>query len=183
MVVYVEHIPESYRPSFEAKLKQIAKDLGIKAAWLSTVMYAESRMKPGAVNASSGATGLIQFLPSTAGKLGTSTAVLKNMDAVKQLDYVKKYFQPYASKIRSIYDAYLAVFYPAALGKSDTYVLFSKGSTAYANNAALDTNKDGKVTKKDVKQWFSKYVKTLEIQPSIIAAGSAALFLIIKKRS
>lgn len=183
MVVYVEHIPQGQRLSFEARLKQIAKELGVKAAWLSTVMYAESRMKPGAVNSSSGATGLIQFLPSTASKLGTSTAALKSMDAVKQLDYVKKYFQPYAAKIKSIYDAYLAVFYPAALGKSDTYVLFSKGSTAYANNAALDTNKDGKVTKKDVKQWFSKYVKTLEIQPSIIAAGSAALFLIIKKRS
>jgi hypothetical protein len=181
MIVYVEHIASNYRERFEAKLKEISKDLSLKPAWLTTVMYAESRMNPKAVNAKSGATGLIQFLPSTAAKLGTSTEALKQMDAVKQLDYVKKYFQPYASKISSIYDTYLAVFYPAALGKNDSYILFSKGSAAYTNNAAMDLDKDGKVTKKDVKEWFSKYVKTIDLPTGFIAASSAAMFLIIKK--
>jgi hypothetical protein len=40
--------------------------------------------------AGSGAVGLIQFMPSTAKGLGTSTEALKKMSAVQQLDFVKK---------------------------------------------------------------------------------------------
>lgn len=43
----------------------------------------------------SGAIGLIQFMPSTAKGLGTSTSALKQMTAVDQLAYVEKYFAPY----------------------------------------------------------------------------------------
>ena len=41
-----------------------------------------------------GATGLIQFLPSTARGLGTTTDALAGMSSVEQLNYVEKYFDP-----------------------------------------------------------------------------------------
>ena len=41
------------------------------------------------------------------------------MSAEQQLDYVEKYLKNYASKIHSYEDTYLAVFYPAYLGKGD----------------------------------------------------------------
>lgn len=158
-MVYSEYIPPTYQSAFETRVEQVSKALGIKPAWLMTVMYAESKMNHQAVNAYSGATGLIQFLPSTAASLGTSTVALRAMTPVKQLDYVQAYLTPYKGKMTDVYETYLAVFYPAALGKSDRFVLFSRGSSAYAGNAALDVDGDGKVTKSNVKAWFSKFVQ------------------------
>lgn len=102
--------------------------------------------------AGSGATGLIQFMPTTATSLGTTTAKLAAMTAENQLNYVYKYFVA-AIKTRgailSLEDMYMAILWPAAVGKPNSYALFdkSKGPTAYRQNAGLDSNADGVVTK------------------------------------
>lgn len=96
--------------------------------------------------AGSHAIGLIQFMPRTAEDLGTSTAELAGMTAVQQLDYVEKYFRPYAHRIASLSDLYMAILLPSAIGKPDDAVLFSEGA-AYRQNAALDRNTDGRITK------------------------------------
>lgn len=102
--------------------------------------------------AGSGATGLIQFMPTTARDLGTTTAKLAAMTAEDQLNFVYKYFAA-AIKLRgpilSLEDMYMAILWPAAVGKPNSYVLFdeAKQATAYRQNAGLDTDKDGKVTK------------------------------------
>jgi hypothetical protein len=99
--------------------------------------------------AGSGATGLIQFMPSTAQGLGTSVDALAAMTAVEQLDWVEKYFQPYKGKLRDLSDLYMAILWPAAVGKPLEYVLWEKGSrpTTYRQNAGLDANHDGTITK------------------------------------
>lgn len=97
--------------------------------------------------AGSGAVGLIQFMPDTAEELGTTTDALAAMTAVQQLDYVEKYFKPYASKITSLNDMYMAILFPRAVGKPDDYILFSEGGASYRQNAGLDTDKDSKITK------------------------------------
>ena len=116
------------------------------------VMAAESGINPYAVNGSSGATGLIQFMPSTATGLGTSTAALLKMTPVEQLDWVYKYLQRFTGRLNKLSDVVVAVLWPAAVGQPDSYVLFSQGSSAYAGNSGLDTNKDGKVTIGEVTQ-------------------------------
>lgn len=99
--------------------------------------------------AGSGATGLIQFMPSTARALGTTTEELAQMSRSEQMVYVEKYFDQFADKIRGgqVDDVYMAVLWPKAIGKPDGYVIFRQGTTAYTQNAGLDTNKDGTVTK------------------------------------
>jgi hypothetical protein len=94
----------------------------------------------------SGATGLIQFMPKTAGHLGTSTAALAAMSAVEQLDYVEQYLSSYAGRLNTLEDVYMAILWPTAIGQSNDYVLFSQGSSAYSGNR-LDFDKDGNVTK------------------------------------
>jgi len=89
---------------------------------------------------------LIQFMPATARDLGTTTDVLAKMTAVQQLDYVEKYFRPYYKRINSLSDMYMAILLPKYVGQPDDAVLFS-GGTAYRQNAGLDANKDGKITK------------------------------------
>lgn len=96
--------------------------------------------------AGSGATGLIQFMESTAEGLGTTTDALAAMTAVEQLTYVQMYFQPYANRIRSLADMYMAILMPKYIGRDGDEVLFS-GGTAYRQNSGLDANSDDKVTK------------------------------------
>ena len=162
-MLYSEHI-KTNRAAFEAKVKQISAALGIHPDWLMVVMYAESRVNEKAVNPISGATGLIQFMPATAQWLGTTTEALKNMSNVAQLDYVYLYFKNLgvSGKMHSVYDLYLATFFPAALGKADNWVMqtstLSAGIIA-AQNAVIDLNKDGKITVGEFKQYVDAYLK------------------------
>jgi len=102
---------------------------------------------PSVTNPVSHAVGLIQFMPVTATRLGTTTAQLAQMTAVDQLAYVEKYFAPWTGKLATIGDLYMAILWPKAIGRPDTYVLFEEGSVQYDQNKALDTDGDGKVTR------------------------------------
>ena len=102
---------------------------------------------PSIRNKYSGATGLIQFIPSTAAKLGTSTDALAKMSAEQQLEYVAKYFRPHRGRLKTIEDVYMAVLWPLAIGKPNASALFSAPSQAYEWNKLLDADRDGRVTK------------------------------------
>lgn len=146
----------SNKEAFLDKVKSISKKLLIEPDWLMAVMWKESKLNPQAVNTTTNATGLIQFMPSTAQGLGTSTTALKNMSNIEQLDYVYKYYRPYVTKLNSYPDLYLATFFPKALGKSDDYVMQTSSlsaSTIARQNPAIDINKDGKITVAEFKQY------------------------------
>lgn len=98
--------------------------------------------------AGSGATGLIQFMPKTARSLGTTVEQLARMTRGQQMVYVRKYFKQFPQiKGGSVDDVYMSVLWPKAIGKPPGYPIFRKGTKAYTQNAGLDTNKDGTVTK------------------------------------
>jgi len=111
------------------KTESIAKKIGVTANDLYTIFYAESKFNPAIVN-SIGATGLIQFMPSTARGLGTSGPALAKLNALQQLDFVEKYFLPGKSKFKNVYDLYLYTFFPLGLGKSQGWVIESKQHSA-----------------------------------------------------
>ncbi len=125
-------------PRFLQRITEIAGKIGCKPEHLLQIMWKESGLDPRAVNRQSGdsnnpyerakrrATGLIQFMPKTARGLGTTTQEIYNMSALQQLDYVEKYFQPYFGRIHDFMSLYWVVFYPAALGKPDNFVLGSQ---------------------------------------------------------
>ena len=123
------------------------------ASWLMSCMAFESgeTFSPSIRNAAgSGATGLIQFMPSTAQGLGTTTAELAEMTALDQLDYVQKYFRPYASRIGTLSDMYMAILMPKFVGQPEDSVMFLDPKISYRQNAGLDANRDGKITKVEV---------------------------------
>lgn len=99
----------------------LSVQMGWDPAWIANVLEAESGFNPKAVNGESGATGILQWIPTTAQALGTSTAALYQMTAVQQFQYVEKYLRPFANRVRSQSDLALAVFYPKYLGKPDSY--------------------------------------------------------------
>jgi peptidoglycan hydrolase-like protein with peptidoglycan-binding domain len=134
---------------FRKKVHVMAKNMECDPSDLMACMAFESgeTFDPGVKNqAGSGATGLIQFMPTTAKDLGTSTDKLAMMTAEEQLDYVAKYFAWYP-EIRSLEDIYMAILWPRAIGKPNDYVLFEKPGKRYGMNKGLDENEDGRVTK------------------------------------
>lgn len=104
--------------------------------------------------AGSGAIGLIQFMPSTAAALGTSTEALGAMTPEAQLHYVHAYFKPWAGKLKNLGDVYGGVLWPGMIGKPDSYVLFDKldalHAKRYLQNRGLDLDRDGQVTRGEV---------------------------------
>jgi hypothetical protein len=110
----------------------------------------------------SGAVGLIQFMPSTAKGIGTSSDALSKMSAVAQLDYVKSYFTRFKGRLKTLEDVYMAILYPAVVGKSSDHVLFQEGKKTYSQNKGFDANSDGKITLKEISQKVQeKYEKGL----------------------
>ena len=155
-LVYESKVPTSYRNDFIKKVREVSTRLGIDPNWLMAIMYWESASTfSSSIQNSIGATGLIQFIPSTAKGLGTTTTALKNMSAVDQLDYVEKYLNVYKGKLNSYVDTYFSVFFPLAIGKPDDWVIQGAGISANQiarQNPAFDVNKDGKVEVWEVKK-------------------------------
>lgn len=142
--------------AFQEEVSAVAGRLGISEADLYAVMSFETggSFDPGIRNAAgSGATGLIQFMPSTAQGLGTTTQALAGMSRVDQMQYVEKYLSNKGIRGGNLSDVYMSVLFPAAVGKSDNFVLFGRGAMsgytgrAYDQNRGLDSNGDGSVTK------------------------------------
>ncbi|MCS4300627.1 L,D-transpeptidase family protein [Chryseobacterium sp. BIGb0232] len=170
---------------FRKKVVEICKDLWPKnymvmANNLMACMAWETgeSFSPSAKNPKSTATGLIQFMADTAKDLGTTTSALAKMTAVKQLDYVKKYFENIRNKDYEFVDFYLRILFPASMGKSDEHVVFSRDGeglnkgdrnykeriNAYGVNSGFDTNPkygngDGMVTKAEIKKGIQKYIE------------------------
>ncbi len=140
--------------AFRDRVRAIAANLGLPqdgASWLMACMAWESgRFSPHMRNAAgSGAVGLIQFMPATAGSLGTSTDELAAMTPEEQLEYVDKYFEPYRGKLHLLSDVYMVILWPKAVGQPDSMILWDKDTrpTTYQQNAGLDGDHNGQITK------------------------------------
>lgn len=109
------------------KIVEVANNLGTNPYWLANLINFETAFTfdPKKENAL-GYTGLIQF--GTTGRyatikdLGITKEYLKSRTAVEQMDIVEQYFKlPHkrnGSEYKNVADLYMAVFYPAAVGKS-----------------------------------------------------------------
>lgn len=108
-------------------------------------------------NPISGATGLLQFIRSTAEGMGYTLDQLAEMADEEQLRIVvRKYLTPYYGRCRTLSDLYMAVLWPKAVGQPETFVLFGEGSTAYLQNKGLDVDKDGKITKAEAAAYVAR---------------------------
>lgn len=96
-----------------ADVVALADELGADAYDLAALLTFESGGSPTAINPRSGASGLIQFMPSTARWLGTTVEAIRGMGWSQQIPYVRRYLEAFAD--RGLYPAHklaLSVFYP-----------------------------------------------------------------------
>ena len=140
---------------FLAEVKRVAQKFGAKEGDLLGLMASESGFDPAADNGTH--VGLIQFSRDSAATVGTTQAALKGMTRAQQMKYVEKYFQHwkdagYFPDNPTAGQLYTVVFAPAYSGKAENEALYSRGSAAYSGNAALDLDKDGKITMAEMSQ-------------------------------
>lgn len=180
MGLYLLDKVKTNQKAFGEKVESISKVLGIDPAYLMAAMYFETAgtMSPSIQNETTHATGLIQFMPSTALGLGTTVDALKQMSNVEQLDYVYKYFLPYKGKMKTMGDLYLTIFYPVAVGKPDTYEF--PNSVKVQNPAFSAYWVDGKLTKGSIEKFMAKRYPLLAVKAVVTKAGpSTLIFLLI----
>jgi len=156
----VKNTSAEFRPALEG----LASRLNIKPEWLISAINFETggSFSPSVRNKASGATGLIQFMPTTAKALGTSTDELAKMTDVQQLEYVEKYFRQFNKPLLNLGDVYSTILWPKAVGKPDDFVLFKQGTMAYRQNSGLDVGKKGYVTRGDAVSYVEKRAKAME---------------------
>lgn len=139
--------------TFRDRAKWIADELGFDVSDLMACMAFETgeTFSASITNAAgSGAVGLIQFMPQTAFLLDTSSEALARMTPENQLNYVYKYFKPYKGRLHNLGDLYMAILWPAGIGKPDSWNLFERGGphpSLYLQNKGLDFDRDGDVSR------------------------------------
>jgi len=141
---------------FLNSLESMCNRLNMNCMAVLSVMHYETggSFRPDIKNPNSSATGLIQFMRSTAKKLETTTEDLSKMNQVEQLEYVEKYFNLIKDNFDEVdylnpKNVALAVFYPRAIGQGDDYIIAEEGRSRL-DNRILKVNKDhdgdGKIT-------------------------------------
>lgn len=141
------------KEDFYEKVIKISKNINCSPDDLLALMNSESGLDSKITN-SIGAVGLIQFLPSTARDLGTTTETLKNMSPVEQLDYVEKYLlkmkktSGYTRLDKLNSGTLYALTFLPAYAKQE--VLSTTNDKYYKQNKGLDINNDGRITKTDL---------------------------------
>jgi len=158
--------------SNQLKVIEVATELGINPNWLLAVIYFETAktFSPSKTN-SIGSVGLIQFTRDKAGvaykTINGKKYVLSDiakMTFEAQMDLVLEYFKEVkkttGKSFNSFMDVYFAVFFPKALNQSNSYVLSTLGLSASLiakQNPIFDSNKDGKITKAEIQNFFLGY--------------------------
>lgn len=189
---YLDRIAVSERSEFERLIRDTASRLSVRADDLMFVMMRESGLNPQARNPGSTASGLIQFMSTTAADLGTTIDAIRCMSASQQVEWVEKYYKMQirstGKQPRTALDLYLLTLYPIAVGQPDAYVLFYLGSKNHTANRAINTR--GNITVGDVRRWVNAvipkgYVYTPDTMTTSLWAGGlvgAALCVYLTKK-
>lgn len=132
-----------------------AINAGIDPELVLPLISHESGGDPQARNAQSGASGLIQFLDSTARRYGFESAEeFGKLSAAEQAPYIVQYLVD--SGVTAEHDQgdiYVAISAPAALNESDDFRVYEKGTDAYRMNQTWDLDNDGVITRGELYRW------------------------------
>jgi hypothetical protein len=152
-----ENLITENKDVFLTKVYKVAFYLGVKAEHLMFLMWFETGHTLNShIQNSIGATGLIQFMPATARFLGTTTDALKKMSNVEQMDYVQLHLGIFRGKYKDWVDLYCGIFWPAAVGKPDTYRITQE--IVAKENPLFDINKDLIIEKSEIRAALLKQI-------------------------
>ena len=138
---------------FQAQLdKMLEKYPGLTKEELYRVMQGESNFNSTALNSDSGATGLFQFIPSTAEFLGYTTGDIQNMSPTQQLEVYDKYLDAFDYRGGPLGIMQAA---PGYASKGLDYEVYAPGTNAYEQNPGW-VGADGKITVGSINNYYSE---------------------------
>lgn len=151
---------EPVLPATRQAIQEHADEAGYSADALARIIRFESGGKPWIRNATSGATGLIQFMPKTFASLKKPPGYenirfedLPHLTADEQMPLVIQYLrQAGLPPNADAGEMYLAVAAPGFLGKPDDRVVYPKGSKAWEQNRAWRPADGGDITVGDIRR-------------------------------
>lgn len=163
-IAAVPGLAEHTDNAFRYALAKMAARLATNPDYIVAAMAVETgkTFSATAENPLSHAIGLIQFMPTSGGSASKLTGLssgtgagsgfefLRSLTPIEQLEYVEKYFKPFTGKMNNPSDAYLAVFFPSAMGKPPDHVIAEEGTKVYEQNKGFDKTKKGYITAGDV---------------------------------
>lgn len=148
---------------FDAELRRQADEAGLSYEGMRSSIGPESGGDPSAVNEKSGATGMIQIMPSIAEAMGTSTEEIGKMSRVEQIPIMVKYWKDRGlTKEDDPAKYYVAL---AAGGKRkgesrafyidqpDDTVVYEKGSPGWRDNVPWRPADGGDITVGSIKAY------------------------------
>ena len=155
-------------PEFYNKVKQVAREIGLAdyTALFKVMKHETGGTFSPAITNGVGYYGLIQLNKNSIQKYGYTINEYTSMSRTRQMDEVKRYFLYWKNTLGlSSYkpvDLYVALFWPAGVGKPDSYVLqtsnLSAQTVAEANpsfNKRLGRPKDEALTIGKLKQYYN----------------------------
>ncbi|HMT02440.1 MAG TPA: hypothetical protein PKD00_03905 [Burkholderiales bacterium] len=145
------------KANFIKEVNVIAKELGVRPELLVIKFYIESKIDPGIANKNTNASGIFQLMPRNMPK-GTTAKEFRDLTATEQLKHYRDYILPYKKYIKNIEDLYVANLCPAALIKGHQ-VLYKYPSKEYIQNKGLDMDKNGDISRKDIRRVINSYLE------------------------
>lgn len=151
---------------FCTKVEAIAKKVKCNPNDLLAIMFSESGINPKKIGYN-GATGLIQFMPSTMKAYGVTSEKLKSLSAIQQLDYVERLFMENKKSFMGLKPQvdsgtlYSLCFLPL---RAKNEVLCNNSNVltwAYEDNKGLDLDKNGSITKTELAQRIEQKFKEM----------------------
>lgn len=137
---------------FQARLSQLLEKYpGLDKTQLYKIIDGESGFNPRARNASSLATGLFQFIPSTAAELGYSVDQIRGMSPAEQLDVYDAYLErwDYVGGDLGIIQAA-----PGLYGKPLDTEVYRRGTRAWDLNPGW-RGPDGRITIRSINNYYN----------------------------
>lgn len=142
-------------PEFQAQLNSLLDRYpNLSKEDVYRVMQGESGFNLEAYNSNSGATGLFQFIPTTANELGYTTAEIQAMSASQQLSVYGEYLQrwDYGSGAQSGLGIMQAA--PAYANRPGNAEVYSPGTKAYVQNPGW-IGSDGRITVNSINSYYN----------------------------
>jgi hypothetical protein len=139
---------------FSTKLAEMkGKYPGLTEGEIFRVIKGESAFNLRAKNPS-GATGLFQFIPSTAKELGVTTDQIAQMSAGEQLALYDKYLEKWGYDGSISLGAMQAA--PAFAKRDPNTVVYKKGSAAWRQNPGWRTSEGGDITLASIDNYYRR---------------------------
>jgi hypothetical protein len=183
----VRGLLSSTTPEFRTRLREVSEWLGVDPTDLAAIIAFESGFNPRAVNQVSQATGLIQWIPSTARAMYSLTvAQIASLSAVEQLELVRRYFAGARGRNLDAHGLYMLVWNGSPASQDEVLGVSDAGGHSglvYSQNKGLDLNRDGQITAGEASTIVRSIVAAAKRQPPVVddpkapapATGSASL--------